>query len=220
MISCLAYPARVIKPESAGIKGEVLQWIISFLTNRRHRVSVEGKLSNWAYVKSGVPQGSVLGPTLFVISINDMPNLVRCSCKHCADNAKFYTSIKTNAGTSSLHGDINSLALWPHIWDLPFNEEKCKSTRIGKESTAQTYQMNGHELEQLEVEKDLDVIIDKKLKFHTHTSAVIKKARRILGLIKRYFSALDQTLLPILFTSMVRPHLEYGNSIWGPHESH
>ena len=77
--------------------------------------------------------------------------------------------------------------------------------------------MNGHELEQVEEEKYLDVIIDKILKFHTHTSAVIKKAKRILGLIKRSFSALDETTLPILFTTMVRPLLEYGNVIWGPH---
>ena len=87
---------------------------------------------------------------------------------------------------------------------------------IGKESTAHTYQMNGRELEQVEEEKDLGIIKDKKLKFHAHTSAVIKKANRILGLIKISFCALDETTLPILFTS-VAPLLEYGNVIWGPH---
>ena len=109
------------------------------------------------FVKSGVPQGSLLGPTLFVIFINDIPSLVRNSCKRFADDAKFYTSIKTNVDTSSLQGDINRLAHWSHIWNLPFNEEKCKSMRIGKESTAQTYKMYGHELEQVEEEKDLGV---------------------------------------------------------------
>ena len=152
----------MVKLESAGIKGEVLQWIITLLTNRRHRVRVEGKLSNWAYAKRGVPQGSVLGPILFVIFINDMPNLVRNSCKLFADDAKIYTSIKTNADTSSLKGDINSLSQWSQIENLLFNEEKFKSLRIGKESTAQTYQMHGHELKQVGEEKDLGVIFDKK----------------------------------------------------------
>ena len=66
----------------------ILQWIITFLSSRKHRVSVVGKLSNWAYANGGVPQGSVLGPILFVIVISDIRNLVRSSCKHFADDAK------------------------------------------------------------------------------------------------------------------------------------
>ena len=77
----VSHKRLLVKLESVGINGEALQWIITFLTNRRHRVSVKGKLSNWAYANSGVPQGSVLGPILFVIFINEMPNLVRNSCK-------------------------------------------------------------------------------------------------------------------------------------------
>ena len=115
----VSHKRLLVKLESTGIKGEVMQWIITFLTNRRHSVSVEGKLSNWAYAKSGVPQSSVLGPIIFDIFINDVPNLVRSSCKHFADDAKIYTSIKTNADTSSLQGDINSIF---HKWNLPFNE--------------------------------------------------------------------------------------------------
>ena len=77
--------------------------------------------------------------------------------------------------------------------------------------------MNDHILENVNEEKDLGVIIDNRLKFHTHTSAAIKKANSILGLIKRSFVTLDEDILPLLFTSMVRPHLEHGNIIWGPH---
>ena len=77
--------------------------------------------------------------------------------------------------------------------------------------------MNEHQLENVKEQKDLGVTIDYKLKFHTHTSAAIKKANKILGLIKRSFTSLDETTLPVLYTSMVRPHLEYGNVIWGPH---
>ena len=114
----------------------------------------------------------------------------------------------TNADTSSLQGDLNSLAHCSHIWNLPFNEEKCKSTRIGKELTAQTYQMSGHELEQMEEEKDLDVIIDKKKNLKFHTSAAIKKANRVLGLIKRSFSALDGS------GPTTRTEILFGAHIW------
>ena len=88
---------------------------------------------------------------------------------------------------------------------------------VGRKSTAYSYQTNDHILENVKEVKDLRVIIDNRLKFHTHTSAAIKKANSILGLIKRSFATLDEDTLPLLFTSMVLPHLEYGNIIWGPH---
>ena len=91
-----------------------------------------------------------------------MPNLVQISCKLFADDAKIYTSIKTSTDKTSLQGDINHLSQWSDKWNLPFNEEKCKSMRIGKESTAHIHQMNGHELEQVEEVKDLGFTIDIK----------------------------------------------------------
>ena len=129
------------------------------------------------------------------------------------NDAKVYDKIMTNGDTASLQGDIDRLLQWSHTWNLPFNEEKCKSMRIGKTSNTISYYMNEHELETIEEEKDLGIIIDNKLKFHTRTSAAIKKANRILGLIKRSFTELDEITLPILYCSMVRPHLEYGNII-------
>ena len=100
---------------------------------------------------------------------------------------------------------------------LPFNETKCKRLHIGRVRNSQTYHMNDHVLDNVIEEKDLGVIVDDKLKFHTHTSAAIKKANSILGLIKRSFSVKDKITLPTLHISMVRPHLEYGNIVWGPH---
>ena len=89
---------------------------------------------------------------------------------------------------------------------------------IGRDKDHHSYQIDQHMLENVNEKKDLDVIIDNQLKFHMHTSAAVKKANTILGLIKRSFDASDEDTLPLLFTSMVvRPHLEYGNIIWGPH---
>ena len=99
------------------------------------------------------------------------------------------------------------------MWLLPFNVGKCKCMHIGKGKNHHSFQLDQNMLEN--VKKDLGVIID-KLKFHTHTSASVKKANSILGLIKRSFLALDEDTLTLLFTFMVRPHLEYANIIWGP----
>ena len=122
------------KVEPYGIKGNLLKWIGSFLSNRRQRVKVADS------VKSGVPQGSVMGPILFVFFINDMPNTLMNTCKLFADDAKIFC----NAFNSKLQGDIDELALWSEKWQLPFNVKKCKSLHIGKRNPRTNYTMNGH----------------------------------------------------------------------------
>ena len=101
----------LLKLQSLGIEGDVLKWIKYFFTGRRHRVTVDGELSDWVYVISGIPQGSVLGPTLFVIFINDMPAVARNCIKLFADDAKFYSTIRSEDEVISLQNDINNLAV-------------------------------------------------------------------------------------------------------------
>ena len=178
---------------------------------------VDGELSDWIYVISGIPQGSVLGPILFVIFINDMPKVIKNYCKLFADDANLYARITCKDDNALLQEDLDRITQWSLLWELPFNEDKCKCMHIGKENNKHSYHMNDYALQNVKEEKDLGIFIDDKLKFHTHTSSVIKKANSILGLIKRSFSVLDENTLPRLYKSMVRPHLEYGNVIWGPH---
>ena len=190
---------------------------MSFLTGRKHKVCVDGEYSSWARAKSGIPQGSVLGPTLFVIFINDMPNAIKNSCMLFADDAKLYRTIQTKGDASSLQEDIDSLVRWSLNWQLPFNAENCKIMRIGNDKNPQTYYMNEQPLDYVKEEKDLGVVVDNRLKLHKLAASAVKQANKVLGLIKHSFTALDHTALPLLYTSMVCPHLEYGNIIWGPH---
>ena len=97
------------KIANIGIDGKVHKWVKSFLSGRKHRVSVEGELSCWANVKSGIPQGSVLGPILFVIFINDMPNTIRSFCQLFADDAKIFRNIKSPSDSDCLQEDIDKL---------------------------------------------------------------------------------------------------------------
>ena len=116
-----------------------------------------------------------------------------------------------------LQNDVETLTAWARVWQLPFNTTKCKCMHFGKKKQHYKYKMNEHMLEEVEVEKDLGVIVDKDLKFHRHASFAITKANTILGLIKRSFAIFDHKMLPKLFKVMVQPHLEYGNVVWGPH---
>ena len=204
------------KLKSVGIIGNTLNWIRSFLSGRKQRVRVEQEFSTWTTVKSGIPQGSVLGPILFVIFINDMPDEIKSMCQLFADDAKIFRDARSSNDNKELQEDLEKLEDWSKRWQLPFNVKKCKSLHIGKRNEHHIYEMDGIKLEQVKDEKDLGVLIDDNLKFHKQTAAAIKKANSILGLIKKSFAKFNRINLPIIYKSLVRPHLEYGNLVWGP----
>ena len=125
-----------------------------------------------------------------------MPAVARNCIKLFADDAKLYSTIRSEDDVISLQNDINNLGEWSKLWQLPFNVEKCKCMHIGREKNHDSYQIDQHMPENVKEEKDLGVIIDNQLKFHMHTSAAVKKANSILGLIKKSFVALDEDTLP------------------------
>ena len=200
------------KIESDGIKGDILKWIGSFLSNRKQRVKVEGSMSQWIPVTIGIPQGSVLGPILFVLFINDMPSEIKNTCKLFADDAKIFC----NPLKTLLQHDIDKLSQWSEKWQLSFNVKKCKVLHVGHNNPLIPYTMEGRELEQTVFEKDLGVTMDKELKFNKQTSIAVKKANQILGLIKKTMATKNENTIPLLYMTLVRPHLEYANAIRGP----
>ena len=205
------------KLQASGVEGRLLRWIEAFLSDRCQRVVLNGTRSSWASVLSGVPQGSVLGPLLFVIFVNDLPGVVQNSIQLFADDTKIYASVRNASGTQSLQCDIDALVRWSAQWQLPFNASKCKSMHIGPGNNRNVYSMDGAMLAQTSVEKDLGVQLDDSLKFREHAAAAVAKGFQILSVIRRSFLSLDRTTLPLLYKSLVRPHLEFGNLIWGPH---
>lgn len=147
-----------------------------------------------------------------------MPEEVNSMCQLFADDAKIFdnVNIRDDKAGIRLQEDLDSLSNWSEKWQLPFNVSKCKILHIGKNNPCRRYKMNGKQLEYVEEENDLGVIVDKELKFHKQTAAAVKKANCSLGLIKKSFALLDHKTLPLLYKSLVRPHLEYGNVAWGP----
>jgi len=125
----------LIKLQSYGVEGKVLQWIQSFLSDRRQKVYVSGAGSTWSYVTSGVPQGSVLGPVLFVCYINGMPEVTKSMIYLYADDAKIARHIVADSDRDVLQQDLDELGMWAKEWQMKFNANKCKVMHIGiKES--------------------------------------------------------------------------------------
>ena len=165
----------LIKLQSYGVEGKVLQWIQSFLSDRRQKVYVSGAGSSWSYVTSGVPQGSVLGPVLFVCYINDMPEVVKSMIYLYADDAKIGRQIVNDSDKDVLQLDLDELEKWAKKWQMKFNPNKCKVMHIGnKDSTETPYSVGqGISSEKLSItneEKYLGVWFDTGLKFSSHIS--------------------------------------------------
>ena len=212
----------LLKVESYGITGDILLWIKDFLANRIQRVCVEGHFSDWSRITSGIPQGSVLGPILFLIFINDLPECISdCSIKIFADDTKLYKEITSLSDCGSLQQDLNCLYNWSELWQLRFHPDKCQVLRLGKyhpefRYSMLNYQGSRQELDFVSQQRDLGITIDKDLHFKEHISVVVNKANCILGIIRRTFRYLDAGTLLLLYKVMVRPVLEYGLPAWSP----
>ena len=208
-----------MKMKAYGIQGKLLTWIEAFLTGRQQVVRVNGELSSSKPVISGIPQGSVLGPLLFILYINDLPDTVQANLLLFADDTKVFNKVSSVEEATELQNDILALNCWSDRWLLKFNTDKCHVLTLGKfENIMHThrYTLYGDELDHVFEEKDLGVIFDMELTFEEHISTKVKKANGIMGLIRRTFSFLDGETFKILFTSFVRPHLEYANPVWSP----
>ena len=206
------------KLQAYGIVGNVSRWIRQFLIGRCQSVHVGKEKSQKASVKSGIPQGSILGPILFTIFINDLPNCVLSTCKIFADDTKIFN---TTDNHKILQNDLTNLQEWSDLWNLYFNIEKCKVLHIGNNNPCVDYTMKCKDttfrLQECREEKDLGVTFDRTMLFDSHIQKSINKANQMIGLIKRTFCYLTSDIFVKLYKALVRPHLEYGNIIWYPH---
>ncbi|KAL8594440.1 hypothetical protein ACOMHN_018148 [Nucella lapillus] len=212
----------LMKLAAYGIQGKVLDWTRAFLTDRQQSVVVNGAKSQTAPVTSGIPQGSVVGPMLFVVYINDLPNICVSEVKLFADDTKLYTRSDIPGATTALQADLDKLQQWSQDWLLRFHPQKCSVMKLGSKKSEVEYTMldatqGTTVLEEHEHEKDLGVHVDNKLCFKEHVAKSTAKANKIVGIIRRTFDYLSNDLFAQLYKSLVRPILEYGHSVWQPH---
>ena len=184
-------------------------------------------VSNWVNVSSSVPQGSVLGPILFVIFINDLPDCVSsaCICKMYADDTKLLATINSDDDHAQLQVDLNSINDWTHKWLMELNIKKCKVMHTGYKPTHSSYSMEDVQsgqstrvlLETTKTERDLGFQMSADLKCHDQAQVAAAKANRYLGILKNTFVSRDANLWKKLYTTYVRPQLEYAVPVWSPY---
>lgn len=207
----------MVKLHGYGIRGNVLKWIEEFLNGRKQSVEIRGESSDLLDVTSGVPQGSVLGPVLFLIFINDLVEELECPALLFADDAKIFVQIHSEEDIAAMKRDLVRLQEWSKKWLLEFNPTKCSTMHIGHRNPKVKYELNGHELKETDVEKDLGVLISQDLKPAHHIGVIAAKANRMVGLIRRNFNYIDVEMCKTLYVSLVRPHLEYAVQSWSPY---
>ena len=219
----VAHGRLLMKLRTYGIGGNLHRWIEAFLSGRKQRVTVNGANSSWEEVTSGVPQGSVLGPLLFILFINDMPEVVDSNALLVlfADDAKLSREIAGPEDKDAEQEDIDSLEQWSHDNKCCFHPDKCHVLRIGEREMDlrdlfDSYHLGDITLKSVHQERDLGVIIDQDLSFEPHLISKINKANSVIGLIRRSFMHLDKDMFLTLYKSLIRPQLEYANQVWSP----
>ena len=202
-----------------GIGGKLLAVIRAFLSNRWQRVKVGDTFSDWSRVTSGVPQGSVLGPLLFLIYINDLPGVIKASqIQLYADDAKIFLARDRLAPTAAgLQRDLTSLQLWCREWQMAINAGKCSVLQIALRGVIPARYTLGDEVVPIEtVVKDLGVLVSGRLTFSDHCYAIAGRASARIGLICRAFRSRDMKFMIGMYVTFVRPILEYNCEIWNP----
>ena len=209
------------KLKHLGMHPTVTTWIQKWLDGRTFRVVANGVHSKEMMAVSGVPQGSVLGPTLFLIYINDLPDCIRHSkVRLYADDALLYTSIKDASDAEALQEDLSSVCSWAEQWQLTFNISKCEqiTTTRRRSSRDIKYYMDGVQLPVVSDFKYLGVVKSNDLTFETHISNTAKKANSRLGMLRRCLRGANANTKTLAYTAMVRPILEYASVIWSPYK--
>ena len=197
------------KIKAHGIGGTLLDWIRSWLIGRKQRVSLNGVKSDWGLVKSGVPQGSVLGPLLFIIYINDLDIGITSKISKFADDTKIGRSITNENDTEALQRDLDSLHKWADDWQMKFNVDKCSVIKFGKRQNNVNYKLDNMEISTSDKERDLGVIVSSDLKPRNQCISARNKANRMLGFISRSVSNRTADVILKLYLALVRPHMDY-----------
>ena len=205
------------KLEKYGIKHSSLKWLKDFLVGREQCVRINQAVSDAALVQSGVPQGTVLGPLLFLIYSADVVNVVlQSKISMYADDTKLYRQVTTTQDCDLLQLDLECVARWADLWQMELNPEKTQTLRIGNCKSEYIYKLHDRDIERVSSVNDIGVTIQSDLKFTTHCTNVTRKAYFAIRKIFTIFKNHNYMFYCKLFTCYVRPLLEYSSQVWSP----
>ena len=215
----VSYWRLAIKLKNYGVTGQVHKWIVDFLHQRSQRVVCKGNHSKWAPVHSGVPQGSVIGPILFLIYINDLPEEVNTTVRLFADDTIMYMAMSGPGDSTSLQQDLDRLAAWEEKWKMEFHPQKCSVLPITRSLSPQVnkYQLHGHTLKTETDSKYLGITINNKLSWNNHIDNTCTKANSSIGFLRRNFQIPQEHIKTNVYNTLVRPQVEYAAAVWDPY---
>ena len=183
----VSHKKLLFKLERLGIGGSLLACFRSYLSGRRHRVVIDNKLSDFLPVTSGVPQGPILGPLLFLLFINDVPNAIskEVSLPLFPDDSKCFWLTLGRNDSEKLQDDLNKLFQWSCIWGMEFNANRCKVLKVARIRSIddRDYYFGGIKLDRVDVEKDLRILVSHYLSWNNHVDVTSSKAQKRLNVL-------------------------------------
>ena len=214
------HEALIFKLRSYGISDSLLRLFNSFLSERFLRVVLNGQASEWRKVLAGVPQGSILGPLLFLIFISDIPANLECNVKIFADDTSLFSSVRDpNESSAKLGRDLGRVARWAHQWKI-FNPDPSRqavevpfSRKINPLDTPPVY-FNNLAVASCETHKHLGLLLEKRLTFDRPVEEMILRANKGIGLITRLRRYLPRNSLLTIYKALIRPHLDYRDVVY------
>ena len=215
----MSHKKLIAKLRAYGIDEILVKWTKALLTERRQRVVIGDNQSDWKEVTSGVPQGSVIGPSDFTLFINDLPDKLTHIVKLYADDSKLIRIVKEDSDFATIQNDINKMQNWAKEWQMSFNYDKCKVMHFGNKNPKIEYHMklddgSHHVIAKSDMERDLGIIISSDLKWKHQVDRSVKSAKSIIAQIRNSFKYLDLKIIDLLYKTLIRLHVEYAVPIW------
>ena len=211
----------IFKLKQNGISGNLLKTLTDFLNCRNQRVTINGQHSSWTSVEAGVPQGSILGPLLFLIYINDLPENLSSNPKLFADDTSLFSVVHDISKSSNdLNNDLAKISDWAFQWKMNFNPDSNKQaqevifTRKTLKPSHPPLTFNNIPVVQTPSQKHLGMFLDSRLDFQEHLKSILNKVNKTIALLHKFQNVLPRSSLLTIYKSFIRPHLDYGDIIY------
>ena len=208
----------LFKLRTIGCSDSIINWFLSYLSNRRQRVVINGQASDWASVLAGVPQGSILGPLLFLIFINDIVKHIGCSIRLFADDTSLYIIVDCPLQAGQLlNRDLNAISIWANNWLVTFNPSKTLSMLISRKRNSVYHppiSMDGVIIGEIPSHKHLGLTFSKTCSWDEHIVNISEKAWTRVNLLKALKFRVSRKSLEKMYFAYVRPLLEYSDTVW------
>lgn len=208
----------IYKLKQAGIDTTLLQWLVSYLSNRKQRVVIPGACSDWVVIEAGVPQGSILGPLLFLIYINDIVIGINSNVRLFADDTSLYLIVNNPyVAAGQLNADLETIHRWAERWLVKFNPSKSESLLISRKTNKPFHpplMMNNEPITEVHCHKHLGIYLSNDGTWHEHVNYITSKAWIRLNIMRKLKFILDRQSLETIYTAFIRPILEYADVVW------